>query len=266
MKNLDIAFSSCPNDTFIFHAMLHGLVDTRGLSFKSHIDDVEALNGKAFSGECHITKLSFAAYLELAERYELLDSGSALGYGCGPLVIARDANADLRNVRIAVPGRYTTANMLFKLRYPECRNIEFTRFDKIMEGVRSGKYDVGVVIHEGRFVYENYNLVKLIDLGEWWEQETGMPIPLGCIAIRKDKDTILQKKTVESIIRESVEFAFRNPQASREYIKSLAQELDDNVIESHIKLYVNDFTVSLGDKGRKAVDVLKNMIKGKQYE
>jgi 1,4-dihydroxy-6-naphthoate synthase len=260
MEQLDIAFSPCPNDTFIFHAMLHGLVDTRGLSFKPYIDDVEALNEKAFAGAHQITKLSFAAYLELTEHYDLLDAGSALGYGCGPLVVARSADADLRSGKIAVPGRYTTANLLFKLRYPEATNIEYTRFDNIMEGVLSGKYDAGVIIHEGRFVYENYNLVKIIDLGEWWEQETGMPIPLGCIAIRKDKDMLLQKQNVESIIRESVNYAFKNRQASREYIKSLAQEMDDQVIDSHINLYVNEFTLSLGEKGREAIYILKDRL------
>jgi 1,4-dihydroxy-6-naphthoate synthase len=260
MKQLDIAFSPCPNDTFIFHAMLYGLVDTRGLSFKPYIDDVEALNEKAFAGACHITKLSFAAYLELTEHYELLDAGSALGYGCGPLVVARSAGTDLRTGKVAVPGRYTTANLLFKLRYPEASNIEYTRFDNIMEGVQLGKYDAGVIIHEGRFVYEKYNLVKIIDLGEWWEQKTGMPIPLGCIAIRKDKDTILQKQNVESIIRDSVNYAFKNRQASRDYVKSLAQEMDDQVIDSHINLYVNEFTLSLGEKGREAVYILKERL------
>ena len=262
MKHFEIAFSPCPNDTFIFHAMLHGLVDTRGLSFKAHVDDVEALNREAFAGDCRITKLSFAAYLELTERYELLDSGSALGYGCGPLLVARNADADILEGRVAVPGRYTTANLLFRLRYPDSKNIEFVRFDKIMEGVQTGRYDAGVIIHEGRFVFENYNLVKLVDLGEWWEQHTGMPIPLGCIAIRKDEDTISHKHIVESVIRESVKYAFKNPQASRDYIKSLSQELDDDVIDSHIKLYVNEFTFSLGEKGRKAVDVLNEMMKG----
>ncbi len=159
--------------------------------------------------------------------------------------------------RIAVPGRYTTANLLFNLRYPEATNVEYTRFDNIMEGVQSGRYDAGVIIHEGRFVFESYNLVKIIDLGEWWEQETGMPIPLGCIAIRKDKNTILQKHNVESIIRDSVNYAFQNRQASREYVKSHAQEMDDAVIDSHINLYVNEFTLSLGEKGREAVRILK---------
>ncbi len=264
MKQLSIAFSPCPNDTFVFHAMLHGLVDTRGLSFKTYIDDVETLNERAFNNEFHVTKMSFAAYLELTEKYELLDSGSALGYKCGPLVIARNENVDLNNSRIAVPGRYTTANLLFKLRYPEALNIDYTRFDNIMEGVQSGRYDAGVIIHEGRFVYPDYNLVKIIDLGEWWEKQTGMPIPLGCIAIRKDSNTILEKHNVENIIRDSVNYAFKNRMASRDYVKSHAQEMEDSVIDSHINLYVNDFTISLGEKGREAIKVLSDMVKKKK--
>jgi 1,4-dihydroxy-6-naphthoate synthase len=263
MKQLNIAFSPCPNDTFVFHAMLHGLVDTRGLYFETYIDDVEALNEKAFANKFHVTKMSFAAYLEMNDQYEILDAGSALGYGCGPLVIARTENVDLKAAKIAVPGRYTTANLLFKLRYPDTANIEYTRFDNIMEGVQSGLFDAGVIIHEGRFVYPDYGLVKIIDLGEWWEQQTGMPIPLGCIAIRKDMDTILEKQNVESIIRDSVNYAFKNRAASREYVKLHSQEMDDSVIDSHINLYVNDFTVSLGEKGREAIKVLSDMINKK---
>jgi 1,4-dihydroxy-6-naphthoate synthase len=264
MKQLDIAFSPCPNDTIIFHAMLHGLVDTHGLSFNPYIDDVEVLNGKAFAGTFHVSKMSFAAYMKLTDKYDILDSGAALGYGCGPLVVARNSGVDFRSARIAVPGQNTTANLLFGLRYPGASNIEYTRFDNIMDGVRSGRFDAGVIIHEGRFVYPDYNLVKIIDLGEWWEQETGMPIPLGCIAIRKDKDTILLKHNVESIIRDSVSFGLHNRQASREFIKSHAQEMDDNVIDSHINLYVNEFTLSLGEKGREAIRILNEMVRKKK--
>lgn len=261
MKELDIAFSPCPNDTFIFHAMLHGLVDTRGLTFRPYIDDVEALNEKAKANAFHVTKMSFAAFLKSSNNYELLDSGSALGYGCGPLLIARSTKIDIKSAKIAVPGRDTTAYLLTKLWHPEALNIEFTRFDNIMKGVQSGKYDAGVIIHEGRFVYEDYNLVKVIDLGEWWEKETGMPIPLGCIAIRKDNDTIALRQDVEAVIRYSINYAFHNRSASREYVKSYAQELEDNVIDSHISLYVNDFSLSLGVKGMEAIRVLRDMAK-----
>ena len=163
MKNLDIAFSSCPNDTFIFHAMVHGLVDTLGFNFKPYLDDVEALNEKAFSGTFHITKLSFFAYLSLMDRYELLDAGAALGYGCGPLLISRSADIDIQSAKIAAPGCFTTANLLLKLWQPNLSNIEFTRFDYILEGVQSGKYDAGVIIHEARFLYEQYDCIKIFD-------------------------------------------------------------------------------------------------------
>ncbi|MFH0977252.1 MAG: 1,4-dihydroxy-6-naphthoate synthase [Spirochaetota bacterium] len=264
MKQLDIAFSPCPNDTIIFHAMLHGLVDTRGLKFIQYIYDVETLNEKAFAGKFRVTKMSFAAYLRLTDIYDILDSGAALGYGCGPLVVARNSGIDLHSATIAVPGQNTTANLLFRLRYPEVKNIEYTRFDNIMDGVRNGRYDAGVIIHEGRFIYSDYNLVKIIDLGEWWEQETGMPIPLGCIAIKKDEETILHKHDVESIIRESLSFGLSNRQASRKFIKSHAQEMDDTVIDSHINLYVNEFSLSLGEKGREAIRVLNEMVKKRQ--
>jgi 1,4-dihydroxy-6-naphthoate synthase len=258
-KNIDIAFSSCPNDTFVFHAMLNNLVDTRGLSFRPLIDDVESLNQQAKNGVYPVSKLSFAAWLKLKEKYELLDSGAALGFGCGPLLVARSRDISVEDALIAVPGIDTTANMLLQLRYPETKNKILARFDDILPGIKSGKYDAGVIIHEGRFVFKDYGCEQIIDLGEWWEEETSSPIPLGCIAIRKDEGIIEFKDAVESIIRESVSYAFENPDASRDYVKSLAQEMDDDVIDQHIKLYVNEFTLSLGDKGKKAVQKLEEM-------
>jgi 1,4-dihydroxy-6-naphthoate synthase len=258
-KNIDIAFSSCPNDTFVFHAMLNGLVDTREFSFNAHIDDVESLNRQAKSGVYQVTKLSFAAWLKLKDKYDLLDSGAALGFGCGPLLVARSKNISVEDALFAVPGIDTTANMLFTLRYPQAKNIAITRFDKILPGVASGEFDAGVIIHEGRFVFKDYGCVQIIDLGEWWEEKTSSPIPLGCIAIRKDAETMVYKETIESIIRDSVKYAFENPFASRKYVKSLAQEMDDQVIDQHIKLYVNEFTLSLGEKGRQAVKKLEEM-------
>ncbi len=258
-NNIDIAFSSCPNDTFIFHAMLNNLVDTKGLSFTPHIDDVESLNRQAKKGVYQVSKLSFAAWLRLRDKYELLDSGAALGFGCGPLLVARSKDISVENALIAVPGVETTANMLFGMRYPEAKNKIVVRFDEILPGIESGKFDAGVIIHEGRFVFKDYGCEKIIDLGEWWEEETSSPIPLGCIAIRKDEETIIHRDAIESGIRESVAFAFENPGASREYVKSLAQEMDDDVIDQHIKLYVNEFTLSLGEKGKKAIQKLEEM-------
>ncbi len=258
-KNIDIAFSSCPNDTFIFHAMLNNLVDTKGLSFTQHIDDVESLNHLAKKRFYHVSKLSFAAWLKLKDRYELLDSGAALGFGCGPMLVGSSKNIPVENSLVAVPGIDTTANLLFQLRYPGAKNTEIVRFDEILPGIKAGRFDAGVIIHEGRFVFRDYGCEKIVDLGEWWEAETSSPIPLGCIAIRRDEDTIVCKDKIEAIIRDSVLYAFDNPGASRDYVKSLAQEMDDHVIEQHIKLYVNEFTLSLGEKGRRAVENLKEM-------
>lgn len=258
-KHIDIAFSSCPNDTFVFHAMLNGLVDTRGLSFSVHIDDVESLNIRAKNSIYQVTKLSFAAWLKLKNRYALLDSGAALGFGCGPLLVACSNNISVEDALVAVPGVDTTANMLFTLKYPHAKNITISRFDEILPGIRDGKFDAGVIIHEGRFVFKDYGCVQIIDLGEWWVEKTSFPIPLGCIAIRKDTETMAHKEAIESIIRDSVKYAFENPFISKEYVKSLAQEMDDRVIDQHIKLYVNEYTISLGEKGSEAVNKLEEM-------
>jgi len=262
--NIDIAFSSCPNDTFIFHGMLHGCIDTGAIKFKPYVSDIENLNLEAFKETYTVSKLSFHAYLLLREKYEILDSGAALGYGCGPMLVAGE-NSDKKPVeemKIAIPGEYTTAGMLLKLWNPEVKYLESVRFDNIMDGVVSGKYDAGLIIHEGRFVYRDYGLISLIDLGDWWERETGMPIPLGCIAIKRNADNSL-KKNINRILRSSVEYAFNNRNASSEYVKSYAKELDEDVIKSHIDLYVNDFSVDLGVRGREAISVLEKMAKSR---
>ncbi len=264
MTELSLAFSPCPNDTFIFDALLHHRIDTCDYSFSSHIDDVEKLNQAAFKQIFQITKLSFYAYLLLKEQYELLDSGSALGFGCGPLLVSRQGNSFSAGSRIAIPGIYTTAFLLLRLWNPEVKNIVVTRFDRILPGVRSGEYDAGLIIHEGRFVYQNYDCQKVIDLGEWWEKETNSPIPLGCIAIRKDSNTVIHKKKVEQIIRNSIEFAIENRNDSRDFILQHAQELDHKVIDGHIDLYVNDFTLSLGETGEKAIQTLDEMARWKK--
>ncbi len=264
MTTLDIGFSTCPNDTFIFHAMLHGCIDTGSLVFTSHMHDVEELNKKAFSRAFHISKLSFYAYFKLKETYEILDSGSALGYGCGPLLIGRPSMHFTAEAKIAIPGEYTTAYLLLQLWNPEIRNIEVTRFDNILEGIRTGKYDAGLIIHESRFIYPEYGCVKIVDLGEWWEGETGLPIPLGCIAVRKDRPAISLKTEIEAVLKNSVQYAFENRDDSRDFIKLHAQEMDEQVIDGHIGLYVNDFTISLGDKGRKAILALEEMARWKR--
>jgi 1,4-dihydroxy-6-naphthoate synthase len=264
MTELSIAFSPCPNDTFIFHAMLHDCIDTGDYIFSPHIDDVEALNNAAFKKRFHITKLSFYAYLLLKDDYEILDSGSALGFGCGPLLVIRKERAFSPDLRVAIPGQYTTAHLLLKLWKPEIRNIIVTRFDNILPGVKSGKFDAGLIIHEGRFIYPGYDCVKVVDLGEWWEKETGLPIPLGCIAIRKDPDTIRHQEHIETFIKNSVSYAKKNRGASLPFVLRHAQEMYKKVIDGHIDLYVNDFTVSLGTTGKKAVQKLEEIARWKK--
>ena len=264
MTTLDLAFSTCPNDTFVFHALLHHCIETGDLRFIPHMHDVEDLNKKAFSKTFHVSKLSFYAYLKLRQHYEILDAGSALGYGCGPLLVGRSGNLSLAEAKIAVPGEYTTAYLLLKLWRPEIRNIEITRFDNILENVQMGKYDAGLIIHEGRFIYPEYDCVEIIDLGKWWEDKTGLPIPLGCIAVRKDPTTMDRKKDIESVLRNSVTYALENRHASREFVKIHAQEIDDQVIDGHIDLYVNNFTVSLGETGGKAIQALEEMARWKK--
>jgi len=274
---LETGFSPCPNDTFIFDALIHRRIDTAPFRFRPRIADVEELNEWGFTGAYPITKLSFYAYLLLKDRYCLLDSGAALGYGCGPLLVARKSGGQeiggynpispeigivspdfrdwIRDARIAVPGRYTTAYLLLQLWQGGCGNAEFVRFDEILPGVASGRYDAGLVIHEGRFVYQNYDCRKLVDLGQWWEAETGLPLPLGCIALRRDMSR--HKEAVEALLRQSVDHARRNPRAGIEFIKLHVQELDERVISAHISLYVNEFTLSLGATGMRAVEELE---------
>lgn len=269
---IDIGFSPCPNDTFIFDALIHQRIDTAPFRFRPQIADVEELNKRGFAQKHPITKLSFYAYLLLKDHYDLLDSGAALGYGCGPLLVAREIGghnpispeigivspdfADwIRDARIAVPGRYTTAYLLLQIWQGKCGRAEFVRFDEILPGVASGKYDAGLIIHEGRFVYQKYNCLKIVDLGQWWESETGLPLPLGCIALRRDM--FRYKDAVETLLRQSVRQAMKNPGAANEFIKLHAQELDDQVISDHISLFVNEFTLSLGQTGMRAIEALE---------
>ncbi|MDA8242936.1 MAG: 1,4-dihydroxy-6-naphthoate synthase [Elusimicrobia bacterium] len=257
MTELSLAFSPCPNDTFIFHALLHGLVGDGAYSFKPFIDDVETLNAAAFKKRFQVTKLSAAAWLRLKGDYELLDSGGALGFGCGPLVVTAAGKKLGPGSRVAVPGLNTTALLLMKAWNPALKNLAEERFDRIMPGIREGKYDGGLVIHEGRFVYRDYGCEKAADLGEWWEAETGCPLPLGCIAVRRAPEDLKHARAVERLIRESVEYAFARPAASRDFIRANAPGMSDAVTDAHIKLYVNDFSVSMGGAGLKAFRTLE---------
>lgn len=251
---LSLGFSPCPNDTFIFHAMTHGLVDMQGLTFADpFLADVETLNTWALAGRLDITKLSFHALGHVLDNYVLLDSGSALGRGCGPLLVAaQGAPLDLSRATVAIPGRYTTAAMLLQLYAPGPVKTRVMAFEQIMPAVCSGEVEGGVIIHESRFTYQEHGLACIQDLGQWWEESTGHPIPLGGIAARRSLGP--QKiKAVEKIIGDSVRYAFRHRQKSHTYIRRYAQEMADSVISSHIDLYVNAFSESLGEEGHRAV-------------
>jgi 1,4-dihydroxy-6-naphthoate synthase len=258
--SLELGLSSCPNDTFMFHALLHGLVDSGPICFSPVIRDVETLNQLAFESQLAVTKLSFHAFMKLRDRYALLDSGAAFGFGCGPLVVARDAAISLEGATVAIPGIHTTACMLLKAWSPFDIDLIPMPFDAILPAVRDGKVDAGVVIHEGRFVYANYGCSCLCDLGEWWESETKLPIPLGCIAVRRDHEAFAYRNEIEQAIRDSLLYARKHPDVSRTFVRELAGELDNRVIDAHIALYVNDYSLSLGDEGRAVVKAMEELI------
>jgi 1,4-dihydroxy-6-naphthoate synthase len=249
---LNIGYSTCPNDTFIFCEL------AKQPDIATHLHDVETLNEWAFEEKLDVTKLSFHTWLLLQEQYELLQCGSALGRGCGPLVITKNKKPLSEDSIIAVPGEFTTAHLLLRLWNPNLGNRIFMPFDQIMDAVDSGKADAGVIIHEGRFVYEKQGFQCLEDLGDWWESTTGQPIPLGCIAARKalGPEKISE---IERRLKHSIQTAFDDPDSTKEYVKEHAQELADEVTSEHIKTYVNDFTLDLGDEGRAAIEALKRM-------
>lgn len=253
MPTFKLSISPCPNDTFMFHAMLHGLVDTEGLNFEVEYHDIEELNAGVLGQGADISKISCAALPAISEHYLLLDSGAALGRGNGPLLVRRKGESgELRH--ILVPGEHTTANALIGRLFPEIEGREPRLFSEIAESVERGDADGGVLIHEGRFVYQRRNLELVADLGLEWERKTSLPLPLGGIVIRKELEAYSPQ--VERILRRSIEYAFEHPMASREYVKAHAQEMEDDVIDKHIALFVNDFSLSLGAEGRRAVELL----------
>ena len=256
---LSLGFSPCPNDCFMFDAIVHKRIDLEGLEFSGHLADVEALNTAAFAGDVDITKLSYHAYAYCADRYVLLDAGSALGRNCGPLLISKRAIAADEvaggDLRIAIPGKYTTANFLCGLAFPKAQHKTALVFSDIESALLRGEYDAGLIIHENRFTYEAKGLKKIIDLGEFWEGETGAPIPLGGIAItRALPDDV--KHAVNRVVRRSVGYAFANRAASLPYVRAHAQEMSEDVMYRHIDLYVNEYSVDLGPDGRRAVALL----------
>lgn len=257
MNRLRLAFSPCPNDTFIFDAMVHNKIDTEGLCFDFTTTDISELNKLAFSGSVDVVKVSFHAYIHLLHDYLLLESGSALGINVGPLIVAKKYFQfnELRNLKIAIPGEFTTANLLLKILFPEIKNKTSMVFSEIENSVVNGDFDTGLIIHENRFTYKAKGLVKIADLGALWMKRTNTPIPLGGIIAKRNlgDDTI---KKLNRILKNSVLFALQNPDSGMDFIKQNAQEMDEEVIKKHIGLYVNDYTVELGEEGHEAIEML----------
>ncbi|GAA4521191.1 1,4-dihydroxy-6-naphthoate synthase [Sphingobacterium thermophilum] len=263
---LSLGFSPCPNDTFIFDALIHHKIDTEGLTFEVEYHDVETLNHKAFNRELAITKLSYHAFAYAVEDYELLDAGSALGFGVGPLLITKRTELaeqlaafagkplpeQFHQLKVGIPGKYTTANFLLGLAYPSLQNKEIMVFSDIESALLDERIDLGLIIHENRFTYQDKGLFKVVDLGDYWEKTTESPIPLGGIVIRRDMPEEIKNK-VNKLIRKSVEYAFANPKSGLEYIRAHAQEMDEEVMYKHIDLYVNQYSVDLGPLGKKAI-------------
>ena len=256
---LSLGFSSCPNDCFMFDAIVNRRIDLEGLEFSVRMADVEALNKAAFAGEVDVTKLSFHAYAYCARDYVLLDAGSALGRNCGPLLISKRAisreEVAAGGLRIAIPGRYTTANFLLGLAFPDARHTTELVFSEIEPALVAERFDAGLIIHENRFTYAAKGLKKIIDLGEFWEDETGAPIPLGGIVIRRSLPDEV-KQTMNRVLRRSVEHALAHRTDSLPYVRAHAQEMSEDVMYRHIDLYVNGYSVDLGAEGRRAVQIL----------
>ncbi len=261
MKTLSLGYSPCPNDTFIFYGLIHEKIDTKNLRFNEILLDVETLNQKALLAELDLTKISYHAFGHVRKNYCLLRAGGALGKGCGPLVVAKNEYTmeELRGKKIAIPGKLTTAFLLLQLfdsafRIPHSTFIAMP-FDKIINAVSNDEVDAGLIIHESRFTYSSYGLKQIIDLGEWWEKQTGLPIPLGGILAKRTLGEGLNKKT-NKLIRASVEHAFSNRAEPMDYIKKHSQELSEDVINQHINLYVNDYSLDVRQDGEKAVTEL----------
>lgn len=262
MSAIRLGFSPCPNDTFIFYALTHGRIDTEGLAFEYFTADVEALNSLALRGGADMLKVSYHAWLYLEGRYALLDAGSALGFGNGPLLISNKpwTTEDIPRLTIAIPGEYTTAHLLLKFAFPGVIRKKVMLFSEIEDAVLNGEADAGVIIHENRFTYERKGLLKIMDLGAHWEEKTGSPVPLGGIVARKS----LGYETIHKlnrIMKRSVLYAMEHPHETTDFVTAHAQEMDEEVIRKHIGLYVTDFTVDLGTQGKEAIRKMKELIR-----
>ena len=249
--SIKLSISPCPNDTFMFDAIINRRIDLKGLDIEVEYHDIEVLNSHAMERRADITKCSTALLPAIDDRYRLLDSGAALGRGNGPLLVRRKGDTTPIE-HIAVPGEHTTANALIKKLFPEIKRRTPMLFSEIAKAVERGEFDAGVLIHEGRFVYERENLELSADLGLEWERREGLPLPLGSIVAARDLEEGVAER-FETLLRESIAYAFAHPEVSRDFIKSHAQEMEDSVIDRHIALFVNEFSLTLGDEGREAV-------------
>ncbi len=258
---LSFGFSPCPNDTFAFHALVHGLIDTP-LDTRPVLLDIEQLNQRAHTGEFHLTKLSVGAFAAVGDRYRMLRSGAALGHGVGPLVVTREPASltDAVRGRVAIPGRETTAYSLLRLAAPTLGQVIEMRYDRILRAVADGDVEAGLIIHESRFTYADHGLHKAVDLGDWWERDTGLPVPLAGICARSDlPDDVFAE--AERAVRASVQYAFDHPEASRAYVRAHSQEMSDQVCDSHIALYVNEHSLDVGEDGLRAI---ARLVKGRR--
>jgi len=254
---LSLGYSTCPNDTFIFDALVNGKIDNEGIEFVAYLTDVEDLNLLAFKGELDITKLSYNAWLHVWKSYRILDSGSAFGKGSGPVLVARNECLDPRYVSltVAIPGEYTTANLLLRMAYPNITEKKIFVFSDIEQAILDGIMDAGVLIHENRFTYEKKGLVLLRDLGHYWEETSGAPIPLGGImAHRRIPQQVVEK--VNRLIRKSLDFALKNPDGAIPYMRQFAQCMDQDILDAHLRAFVNEYSLELGYEGKRAIQIL----------
>ena len=259
---LNLCFSTCPNDTFIFDAIVHQKIDTENLTFDVYMADVEELNKLAFSAQSDITKLSFNAYSQVSDKYMILNSGSALGRKNGPLLVSKTKiyYDEICELNIAVPGKNTTAAALLQILFPQAKTLKEYLFSDIEAAILDGEVDAGVLIHEGRFTYKSKGLQLVADLGEQWENVTHQPVPLGCIAIKRNLENEIQQK-FDRILRKSVEFALKNPAESLPFVRRHAKEMNEETMLKHINLFVNDFTVNLGVQGKTAIEFFLEKLK-----
>ena len=260
MPVITLAFSPCPNDTFIFYAMTHGKVDTEGITFRYHLADIEALNSLAMNREFQLVKISYHAWLFLREAWTLLDAGSALGYGNGPLLISKRlfTPEQVPGLTVAIPGEYTTAHLLLRIAFPQVREKKIMLFSDIEKAILDDTVDAGVIIHENRFTYQEKGLRKIMDLGAYWEKLTGAPVPLGGIVADNNLGSEIIAK-LNRIMRNSVVWGMEHPAETMQFVRDHAQEMDESVMRQHIELYVTGFTVDLGKKGKEAIEIMTQL-------